>query len=337
MAASDSGTPPAKPASEMFGAILERIDSAAKIAILSHDRPDGDAIGSTLALGRILRQAGKDVVMLNHDEVPESLRFLPDCERIEPPQEPVAADLVFALDAAGEDRIHESVWRQVPADASRIVIDHHISNAGYGDIDCIDAESPATGQILFQLFEAAGWEIPEAAAIHLYAAISTDTGSFRYPSTTAETMRIGGELIRCGVDVGRVNQMLYETQPRRRVEVLRRLLDGMRFDFDGRCASVALPLAWTRELQLQPGDTEGVVDVLRSIDTVKVAVFFEELEDGKVRVSSRSKEGRYSVGEVCARFGGGGHRLAAGARLPGPLESATDRFLEEVGTLFRRN
>lgn len=322
---------------DLFPEILDRITSSSEILVVSHDRPDGDAIGSTVALGLTLESLGKKVRMVNFNDVPESLSFLPQVERIEPADLAFTGDLVIALDAAGRDRINESVWERIPDSTPLIVIDHHVSNDGYGDLCLVDSHSPATGQILFQFFEFAGWTILPDVASHLYAAISTDTGSFRYPSTTAETMRIGGELIRAGVEVGLLNQQLYESQPRRRVEALSRLLDGMQYDFSNRCVSVALPLSLTRELQLQPGDTEGVIDVLRSVDSVVIAVFFEELPGGKIRVSSRSKSERYGVGDICSRFGGGGHTLAAGARLAGPLEPARERFLAVVGEVLSGN
>jgi phosphoesterase RecJ-like protein len=323
--------------SSIFPEILSRIDAASRILVISHDRPDGDAIGSSLALGLMLKNLGKDVEVMNHDPVPESLTFLPETETILSPGDPVAADLVFSVDAAGRDRIGKAVWDCVPDDAFLINIDHHISNTEFADLNCVDSRSPATGQILFQLAEAGGWELDPAIAGLLYAAISTDTGSFRYPSTTAETMRIGGKLLEAGVNAGQINQMLYENYPRRRVEALRILLQDLRFDFDGRCASVQLPLSVTKELSLGPGDTEGVIDVIRAIDSVIIAVFFEELPGGRIRVSSRSKDPRYSVGEICSHFGGGGHTLAAGARLAGPLDEAVTRFLETVRRTFGEN
>lgn len=314
--------------------LQQRIEAAGTILIVSHDRPDGDAIGSTLALGLILEKIGKKVTLVNRDPVPESLAFLPASDRIVPPGAPVTADptfdLVIALDAAGRDRISDTVWaivEKVPV----VNLDHHVSNTRFGDLNYVDPAAPATGQLVYRLAYAAGWPLDAAIGENLLAAISIDTGSFRYPSTSAETMRIGAALLELGVDVGRVNQSLYESYPLRRVEALSRLLRDLRLDFDGRCASVRLPYADTLALGLQTGDTEGVIDVIRAIDTVRIAVFFEELPDGKIRVSSRSKEERYSVGEICARFGGGGHTLAAGARMAGPLEVAVERFLEKVG------
>lgn len=313
-----------------FQPIIEKILVAESILILSHDRPDGDAIGSALGLGLILEGVGKSIQVVNHDAVPDSLRFLPSSSKIEDPEAIRAHDLVVALDSAGRDRINARVWERVDENACLINIDHHISNTEYGDLNHVSSDSPATGELIFLLAEEAGWPVSEDAATHLYAAISTDTGSFRYPSTSSLTMKVGAELIDAGVDVGTLNQQLYESYPMRRVEVLSLLLQDLKIDCGGKCASVSLPISVTEELGLGIGDTEGVIDIIRAIDTVIVAVFFEELPDGRIRVSSRSKSAEVSVGEICAHFGGGGHTLAAGARLPGPLFEASDRFLCQV-------
>jgi phosphoesterase RecJ-like protein len=314
--------------------LRERIESSDSIVVVSHDRPDGDAIGSSLALALILEKLGKRVTVVNRDRVPESLAFLPGSERIVRLEAPVQADLLIVLDAAGKDRIDSAFWDCVASVPATINLDHHISNTRFGDLVYVDERAPATGQLVFELARSADWPLDAAIGENLLVAISTDTGSFRYPSTTAETMRIAGAIFDLGVDVGLVNQRLYESYPLRRVEALRRLLEGMRLDFGGRCASVRLPLELTRELDLQSGDTEGVIDVIRAIDSVQIAVFFEELPDGRIRISSRAKEARYGVGDLCARFGGGGHTLAAGARMTGPLVAAEERFLAAVGELF---
>lgn len=316
--------------------IIERIAASSLVLLVSHNRPDGDAIGSLVGLGLLLEGAGKTVRMVNADPVPESLHFLPCQDRVELPGDSGGFDLMISLDSAGRDRIADEVW-EMGEGLELINIDHHISNNGYGDLNFVDSSSPATGQIVYQLAKTAGWKVTPDIAENLYAAISTDTGSFKYPSTTADTYRIIGELVDCGVDVGRVNQDLYESFPLRRVEAMQQLLAGMRLDFGGRCASVRLPMALTKALELQTGDTEGVIDVIRAIEGVTIAVFFEDLPDGKIRVSSRSKSDAHSVGEICSQFGGGGHTLAAGARLPGPMEKAVERFLAAVGQSLERD
>ncbi len=314
-----------------FTPLISRISESRSILLVSHNRPDGDAIGSLVGLGLLLEGCGKTVRMINADAVPESLAFLPASGRVELPAAvtELSHDLMISLDSAGHDRIADSVW-ELRNGVDLINIDHHVSNSAYGDFNYIDSASPATGQIVSQLANAAGWTVTPDIAGNLYAAISTDTGSFRYPSTSAETYRIVAELVQAGVDVGEINRQLYDSFPIRRVEVMREMLNGMRIEAGGRCASVSLPLRITKKLGLKTGDTEGVIDVIRAIDTVIIAVFFEELSDGKIRVSSRSKDVNYGVGDICNVFGGGGHTLAAGARLPGPLQVAEDRFLSEV-------
>lgn len=313
-----------------FQPVISRISKAKRILILSHDRPDGDAIGSAVGLALILEGIGKEIQIANGDPVPEALRFLPEVSRIDSADAILASDLVIALDSADRERISSSVWDRISDEIDVINIDHHVSNHGYGDVNYVDTASPATGQIIAELAKEAGWGIPGDAATHLYAAISTDTGSFRYPSTSSLTMLIVADLIELGVNVGLINQQLYESYPIRRVEALSYLLKELRLDCDNRCASVRLPYEMTVKLGLGTGDTEGVIDVIRAIDTVIVAVFFEEFEDGSIRVSSRSKSDEVSVGEICEFFGGGGHTLAAGARLTGPLADAADRFLSRV-------
>lgn len=318
---------------EAISQIQEAIQHAERIAVISHDRPDGDAIGSSMAMGLLLEKEGKTVTVLNNDPVPNQLQFLPAIEKVTAPDgTEIEVDLIIVLDAAGKDRVNDRVWAAVSGSNAPIInIDHHISNPEFGDINCVDAVSPATAQIVFEVANALGWNIDSDIAEYLYTGISTDTGSFSYPNTTAKTYRIGADLIEAGADVGRLNQLLYENYPERRVQMLRILLQDMRIDFDARCASLSLPLAVTEELGLHTGDTEGLIDVIRAIDTVIVAVFFEELPDGKVRVSSRSKTERVSVSEICTSLGGGGHTLAAGVRLAGPLDVAREKFINEVG------
>ena len=176
-----------------------------------------------------------------------------------------------------------------------------------------------------------------AIAENLFVAISTDTGSFQYPNTTARTFEIGAELLRCGVNVGRVSQLLYESYPRRRVELLRELLGTMRFEGHGKIASFSLSLETAAKLGARPEVNEGLIDHIRAIKGVVVAVFFEELPEGKVRVSMRSKSDAADVCAICEKFGGGGHKLAAGARARGTLAevfgSGTAAVISPVGEL----
>ena len=301
-----------------------------RFVVLSHVRPDGDALGSQLALALSLQKLGKEVTVWNEDGLLEKYNFLPGGERlIRPASEPQDFDIAVALDTATQNRLGtagESV-RHVKA---WINIDHHPSNPGYGDLVYIDPTSPATGQIIFELIRSEQLPMDLAIAENLFVAISTDTGSFQYPNTTSRTFEIGAELVRCGVDVGRVSQLLYENYPRRRAELLRELLGTMRFEAGGKVASFSLSLKVAAELGVKPEDNEGLIDHLRAIHGVIVAVFFEELIDGKVRVSMRSKSEDVDVSAICQKFGGGGHKLAAGARVRGTLAEVEQRLVQAI-------
>ncbi len=320
-----------------FEQIGQALREGVRFAVLGHVRPDGDALGSQLALGLSLKQLGKDVRIWNEEGMLEKYSFLPNANLLtKPPAEPEDVDVAIALDTAIQNRLGNSL----PAVRSAKVwinIDHHPSNPGYGDLVYIDPKSPATGQILFELIKSEKLPIDAAIAENLYVAISTDTGSFQYPNTTARTLEIAAELVRAGVDVGRVSQLTYENYPRRRVELLRDLLGTMRFDANDRVASFSLSLATAKKLGVLPEDNEGLIDHLRAIRGVIVAMFFEELADGKVRVSMRSKNEKVNVCAICEKFGGGGHVLAAGARVRGSLAEVERKILEEVRDVVGRD
>ncbi|PYJ12661.1 MAG: hypothetical protein DME94_11835 [Verrucomicrobia bacterium] len=285
-------------------------------AVLSHVRPDGDALGSQLALALSLQKLGKDVRVWNEDGTLEKYSFLPRAELLTKPP-----DTLAAVASA-------KIW---------INIDHHLSNPGYGDLVIVDPSAPATGEIIFKLIKSQGLPFDHDIAENLYAAISTDTGSFQYPKTSACTFEIAEELVRDGnLDVGKISQQLYESYPRRRLELLRELLQTTRFIEQDRMASFTLSLKTAGDLRVLPEDNEGLIDHLRAIRSVIVAVFFEELTDGKVRVSMRSKDEAVDVCAICQKFGGGGHTLAAGARIRGSLAEVEEKVLEEVREVVKR-
>lgn len=318
---------------EQIGQVLREHQ---RFVVLSHVRPDGDALGSELALGLSLKKLGKDVRIWNEEGMLEKYSFLPQASLLtKPPTEPEDFDVVLALDTAIQNRLGDTV-DAIKSAKVWINIDHHPSNPGYGDLVYIDASAPATGQILFELIASQKLPMDRAIAENLYVAISTDTGSFQYPNTTARTFEIAAELVRAGVDVGHLSQLTYENYPRRRAELLRDLLGTMRFNANDRVASFSLSLAAAKKLGVLPEDNEGLIDHLRAIHGVIVAIFFEELSDGKVRVSMRSKNEKVNVCAICEKFGGGGHVLAAGARVKGTLAEVEKKILEEVCDVVSR-
>ena len=308
-----------------------------RFAILSHVRPDGDALGSQLALALSLQQLGKNVRVWNEDGMLEKYSFLPRSELLTKPPSPAAdVDVAIALDTAIQNRLGTGL-AAVGSARIWINIDHHRSNPGYGDLVIVDSNAPATGEMIFSLIKSQGLPFNHDIAENLYAAISTDTGSFQYPKTSARTFEIAAELVRVGgLDVGQISQQLYENYPRRRLELLRELLRTTRFEFGDRAASFSLTLKTAADLTVLPEDNEGLIDYLRAIRGVIVAVFFEELADGKVRVSMRSKDEAVDVCAICQKFGGGGHTLAAGARVRGSLAEVEKKVLEEIREVLKR-
>lgn len=313
-----------------LGEIAAAIKNHQRFVVMSHVRPDGDALGCEIAMALCLKQLGKDVTAWNQDGVLDKYSFLPHSDLVSPPPaEPRDFDVALVLDTAVQDRAGTCL-QAVGNVKLWINIDHHVSNNHYGDLAYIDPIAPATGQILYELIREQNLPFDRSIAENLFVAISTDTGSFQYPNTTARTFEIGAELLKAGVNVGKLSQQMYESYPRRRVDLLRALLNVLKMTCDGRAASFALSLKTAQELGVKPEDNEGLIDYIRAIEGVIVAAFIEELPEGKVRVSLRSKDPKADVCKICMQFGGGGHTLAAGARIKGDLASVEEMILKAI-------
>lgn len=312
-------------------AIAEALRAHESFVILSHVRPDGDALGCELAMAICLMELGKKVTVWNEDGMLEKFRFLPKSELVEmPPTEPRDFDVVIALDTATRERVGATCLNALGNVKLWINIDHHVSNIGYGDLAHIDPSAPATGQILYELFRGQYLPFTYEMADNLFVAISTDTGSFQYPNTSARSFEIGAELVKAGVNVGRLSQLVYESYPLRRIELLRTVLNTLKIGSNGRMASFSLSMEAAAKIGAKPEDNEGLIDYIRAIEGVIVAAFIEELPEGKVRISLRSKDSRVDVCKICAQFKGGGHTLAAGARIPGTLAEVETKVLKAI-------
>ncbi|HEY5704044.1 MAG TPA: bifunctional oligoribonuclease/PAP phosphatase NrnA [Terrimicrobiaceae bacterium] len=313
-----------------FSEIAAVIESAENILVASHVRPDGDALGSTIAFALWLRSARKTVSAWNEHGVTQKYRYLPHYDLIGAPDSvPRAFDVIVALDNSVKSRLG-TVLDSVASVRTVINIDHHISNECYGDLNYVDSTAPATGQIIYEFFKERKVPLSPDMAANLFAAISTDTGSFQYAGTDSRTFEAASALVAAGVDVAALSRKMYDSQPRRRLDLLRHTLNEARFTCDGHLASFSLSLAAVDQLGVLPEDNEGVIDHLRSVEGVVAAVFFEELPEGKIRISARSKDPRVDVCAICKVFGGGGHPLAAGARVRGTLAEVEAKFLEAV-------
>lgn len=313
-----------------FPEIRESLRGRKRILVASHLRPDADAYGSTIAAALWLASENHEVTAWNADGMLSKFSFLPASGIVKSPSAtPVSFDAVLSLDTSVKNRLG-SVIDAIEGAPLWICIDHHKSNDGYADLNLIDSSRPATGQILAESFLESGIAISPEMATNLFAAISTDTGSFRYEGTTDRTYDVAAELIRRGVDVADLSRSLYESQPRRRLELLKLALVNSRFDCDDRVASFSLTLQDVAKLGVIPEDNEGIIDHLRSVEGVKVAAFFEELPGGMVRLSLRSKDAGFDACALCMKFGGGGHTMASGARIKGDFNQVQEMVLNAI-------
>jgi len=318
-----------------FDIISNALRDARTVGVASHIRPDADALGSTIAFALWLRDCGKEVTAYNEEGSTAKFHYLPCHEIVSlPPATPQKFDVFVALDTSVKNRLG-TVNKAIAPGTTILNIDHHISNENYGDVNFIDASAPATGQILLEFFQHVGARISAEMATNLFAAISTDTGSFQYAGTNERTFAAASHLIGCGVDVPGLSRAMYDSQPRRRFELLRHALNTAEFHCDDRIATFSLPMDLVERLKVLPEDNEGIIDHLRSIEGVEAAVFFEELPEGKVRVSARSKFPRIDVCKVCKQFEGGGHAMAAGARVDGTLAHVKNDFLKALSDEIR--
>lgn len=322
---------------DSLSVIARELRAARRIACASHIRPDGDALGSLLGFALSMKLAGKEVIALSNDGVPWHLDFLPGANIVQRPEGlALDVDVAVALDTATKDRLGANTMNAFSNAPTLINIDHHSSNPRYGHLNFIDSQAPAVGEIVYDLLSTEGFPMDNAVRENLFAAISTDTGSFQYSSTTAHTHEIVAAMMREGLDTARMARLLYNQNPMRRVELLRTMLNEVKFCANNRIASWNYTQATKQRIGVQPGDSEGLIDMLRAIDTVTAAVIFEEQRDGNIRVSARSKDERVNVANVCALFGGGGHHAAAGATLTGSIASAATLYLEALENEVRR-
>lgn len=313
-----------------FSEIHQALRSSRHILVVSHARPDGDALGSTLAAALWLTQEGHSVTAWNEDGVPQKFSYLPEAALITKPSEQVQEfDAILVLDTATKERLGKKVLASARSPLW-LAIDHHVSNENFAHQNLIVPSSPATGEILAEGFLQEKVTITPAIACNLYAAISTDTGSFQYSSTTARTFEIAAALVKAGVSVGTFSQAMYGSQPRRRLELLRHALMHAKFSCDDRIVSFVLTRKDVAALGTLPEDTEGIIDQLRSVEGVEGAIFFEELSGNQVRISVRAKTLSFDASAFCQQYGGGGHRMAAGATTQGSMDEVETKILSEL-------
>lgn len=309
--------------------ILDGIRGSQTICVVGHIRPDGDCIGSQLGLCLALQNEGKKVVCWNQDPVPQKLLFLDPKRLVQPPQPGLKFDCVVATDAASLERLG-SVGECITNRQLFINIDHHQSNTRYADLNWISAKEPSTGELIFRLLKTAGWTITPAISDCLFTAVSTDTGSFQYPTTRPATYHVAGELVKRGANLAQICNEVYQSYPLSRVRLLKLLYNKFRLTHQNQIAYFWLKKSDISRTGADISDSEGLIDHIRAIEPVIVACLFEELEPELTRISLRSKDARVDVNAVAQLFGGGGHKAAAGARISGPPLSVQRRIISAL-------
>jgi phosphoesterase RecJ-like protein len=305
-------------------ALTGAIRQAESVLIVTHVSPDGDALGSSLALARALVAMGKRVSLLNKDPVPRIYRFLPGWQDVSA-QLPDAAegtepDALILLDCGELER---TGFGTLPGRV-KLVVDHHLTERSYGDIRWVRPEMSSTGEMVYSLIRALGAEIDTETALCLYTAIFTDTGGFRYSSSTPSSFRAAADLVELGVKPWSVTENVYESISPARMKLMGMAINGMRFHGD-----VAV-IVVTRDMYSETGttdeDTENFANLARSVQGVEVAVFIRQTGPESFKVSMRSK-GRVNVAAIAETIRGGGHHNAAGGKMDGTLAEVEERIV----------
>ena len=309
--------------------ILDGIRESQTICVVGHVRPDGDCIGSQLGLALALQNQDKKVVCWNQDPLPAKLAFLDTQKVYQPPRAGRKFGCVIATDCASFERLGQA-GEHIKNRKLFINIDHHASNTRYADLNWVSAKQPSTGELIFRLLESANWAVTPPIADCLFAAVSTDTGSFQYPTTRPATFKVASKLVERGADLAKVCHEVYQSYPLSRVRLLKHVYNHFHLTHEDRTAYFWLKPADYARTGARPDDSEGLIDHLRAIQPVVVACLFEEIDPGLIRISLRSKSERVDVNLIATRFGGGGHSAAAGARLPGKPLSIQRQVLAAI-------
>ena len=311
-----------------FEQVIEEIRKGKSFLVSSHINPEGDAVGSMLALALGLKELNKDVTAYLYDPVPKVFRFLPFADKvINKIHEDKIYDAVFAVDCGQRDRLGED-FNKIKNQGKLINIDHHTTNDCFGDINVI-ADACAAGEMVYDLLKEIPVTINRDIATNIYTSILTDTGSFRYSSTTPKAFRIAGEMVGLGVEPWDISQRVYESNPLNKLKLLASVLNTLEVTSDGKVASLIVTLDMLNKAATTKEIVDGFVNYARTIEGVEVGVLFRETKPDEYKISMRSK-GRIDVAEVMQGFGGGGHMNAAGCNIKGSIKGIKEKILSET-------
>jgi phosphoesterase RecJ-like protein len=306
-------------------ALLRLLRQGQRFVVSSHINPDGDAVGSALGLTRVLLSLGKAAVIWNRDVTPKIYRNLPGTDRIligtsAPEGFPENFDAAIVLESLTE----------VPV----LNIDHHLGNEAYGQVNWVDTGAPALGEMIHRLAKHLGVALDSQAATHLFVALTSDTGGFRFTNATVRAFEAAAELVKDGARPNRVAEWLYESRPKSSMRLLGLMLGSLELHHEEKVASALLSREMFEQTGATPADTEGLIDYPRSIDGVQAVALIRQIEENRCKVSLRSRE-QVNVEEIARRHGGGGHKNAAGFVAEGTPGQVRDLVTEELGAAVR--
>lgn len=310
-----------------YEAVADCLLAGQRFLLTGHRNPDGDTLGSALALARALERSGKEARVVTRDSWSAAYRWLPGIEKVDvlealPPEWPAAFDALLTLECPDGPRTG------FPGlELGRVVnIDHHPGNTRYGQLNLVDVRAAAAGEIVADLLDFLDWPLDESIATNLWVSLVSDTGSFRYSSTTAKALALGARLVAAGVRPGEVNELLFETRPERALKLEALVLGTLELHDEGRVATLELPSEFLSATGALSSDAEGLVNRARGVEGVRAAVLLSEQGDGEIGCSLRSKGG-IDVRRVAVLHGGGGHRNASGCTVRGSTLEACKALL----------
>ncbi|MEN6357779.1 MAG: bifunctional oligoribonuclease/PAP phosphatase NrnA [Armatimonadota bacterium] len=305
-----------------------RLAKGKSFVLACHQRPDGDTLGSALALAHILRRMDKDVVVLAEDGVPDNYTFIPESDTILTQTDRRDFDIGVLIDSEGLKRIG-TASEAVSSAKETACIDHHVPNGGFGDIRVADRTLSSTAEVMAEFFDANEVEVDQIAATQLLTGLIADTGAFRFANTTARTFEIAAHLQSLGAQPSVIAREVYESRPLRSARLLGRALTSLETDESGRVVWASITQKDLDDLGATDADTDSIVNQVAAVKGPKVAILFRETKPDSIRISLRSRDG-VDVNQIAKVFDGGGHVAAAGCHYDGSLEDARKAIVAEV-------
>ena len=316
--------------SDRIQEIVSSILANRRFIVTTHVRPDGDALGSLLAMVSMLRRLGKEVEAYCQDPVPHTYAFLPGAETVLQGVPPNSHhDAAILVDCGDLLRVGPQLAERIRELPLLINIDHHVSSASFGNISWVDPSASSTCEMLFDLFEHLPAALDREMAIQLYTGMLTDTGSFRFSNTNRRVLEIAAKLVEAGAEPARIAERVFDSALPQTLRLLARVLSSVSFHADNRLATAELSRRMFVETSTTPAESEGFINHLRSVEPVQMAMMFREDESGVIHVSMRSK-GKVDVAAFAQRHGGGGHKRAAAFRVNGRIDEVRREFTRQA-------